>query len=84
MMPRKKRAKEEKETISFRDLEVLDFICKFKVVNRTAVRWWADTGRSVTLDRERRLREAGLIGPPADRTKWPTARSFLAGYVAVP
>ena len=51
----------EKETISYRDLEVLDFICRFGVVNRIAVQWWADTGRSVTLDRERRLREAGLI-----------------------
>jgi hypothetical protein len=69
-MPRKKRARGEKETISFRDLEVLDFICRFGVVNRSAVRWWADTGRSVTLDRERRLREAGLIAvhPPIGRS----------------
>ena len=59
-MPRR-RVKGRQETISFRDLEVLDFICRFGVVTRTAVQWWADTGRSVTLDRERRLREAGLI-----------------------
>ena len=69
-MPRKKRVKGEKETISFRDLQVLDFICRFGVVNRTAVQWWAETGRSVTLDRERRLREAGLIAvhPPIGRS----------------
>ena len=69
-MPRKRRVKGERETISFRDLQVLDFICRFGVVNRTAVQWWADTGRSVTLDRERRLREAGLIDvhPPIGRS----------------
>ena len=69
-MPRKKRVKGERETISFRDLQVLDFICRFGVVNRTAVQWWAETGRSVTLDRERRLREAGLISahPPIGRS----------------
>ena len=62
--------KGERETISFRDLQVLDFICRFGVVNRTAVQWWAETGRSVTLDRERRLREAGLISahPPIGRS----------------
>lgn len=69
-MPRKKRVKGERETISFKDLQVLDFICRFGVVNRTAVQWWAETGRSVTLDRERRLREAGLIAvhPPIGRS----------------
>ena len=69
-MPRKKRVKGESETISFKDLTVLDFICRFGVVNRTAVQWWAQTGRSVTLDRERRLREAGLISvhPPIGRS----------------
>jgi hypothetical protein len=68
-MPRT-RVKGKRETISYRDLEVLDFICRFGVVNRTAVRWWADTGRSVTLDRERRLRQAGLIEvhPPIGRS----------------
>src|SRR6266576_6680497 len=56
--------------ISFRDLQVLAFICRFGVVNRTAVQWWAGTGRSVTLDRERRLREARLIEvyPPIGRS----------------
>jgi hypothetical protein len=66
----RRRVKREKETISYRDLQVLDFICRFGVVNRTAVQWWADTGRSVTLDRERRLREARLIEvhPPIGRS----------------
>jgi hypothetical protein len=69
VMPRR-RVKGERQTISFRDLQVLDFICRFGVVNRAAVSSWADTGRSVTLDRERRLREAGLIEchPPIGRS----------------
>jgi hypothetical protein len=68
-MPRR-RAKGKKETISYRDFEVLEFICRYGVVNREAVRYWAKTGRSVTLDRERRLREAGLIEvhPPIGRS----------------
>jgi hypothetical protein len=68
-MPRR-RVEGKRETISFRDLQVLDFICRFGVVNRAAVSSWADTGRSVTLDRERRLREAGLIDvhPPIGRS----------------
>jgi hypothetical protein len=68
-MPRR-RVKGKKETISYRDLQVLDFICRFGVVNRAAVASWAETGRSVTLDRERRLREAGLIDvhPPIGRS----------------
>jgi hypothetical protein len=56
-MPRKKRVKGVRETISFKDLQVLDFICRFGVVNRTAVQWWAETGRSVTLDRDLSERE---------------------------
>jgi hypothetical protein len=59
-MPRRRREGEE-ERISRRDLEVLGFICRFGVVPRAAVAIWAKTGRSVTLDRERRLREAGLL-----------------------
>ncbi len=68
-MPRR-RVKGKKETISFRDFEVLEFICRFGVVNREAVSCWAQTGRSVTLDRERRLRDAGLIDvhPPIGRS----------------
>ena len=44
-----------------RDLEVLEFVVRFGVVPRSAVAVWANTGRSVTFDRERRLREAELI-----------------------
>jgi hypothetical protein len=49
------------DRISKRDLEVLEFIARFGVVPRTAVATWAGTGRTVTITRERRLREAGLI-----------------------
>jgi hypothetical protein len=47
--------------ISRRDVEVLEFIARFGVVPRSAVATWAATGRTATLNRERRLREAGLI-----------------------
>lgn len=40
---------------------MLEFIARFGIVPRTAVAVWAGTGRTVTLTRERRLREAGLI-----------------------
>lgn len=42
-------------------MEVLEWIVRYGLVSRDAVSVWAKTGRSVTLDRERRLREAGLI-----------------------
>jgi hypothetical protein len=68
-MPRR-RKDGRRERISERDLEVLEFIGRFGVVPRSAVSVWASTGRSVTLDRERRLREARLIvsHPPLDST----------------
>ncbi len=47
--------------ISPRDIEVLDFIARFGVVPRVAVAAWADTARTVTLGRERRLRKEQLI-----------------------
>lgn len=53
------------DRISKRDLEVLEFIARFGVVPRTAVATWAGTGRTVTITRERRLREAGLINVPS-------------------
>jgi hypothetical protein len=56
-MPGGKRS----DRISRRDLEVLEFVARFGVVPRGAVAIWAGTGRSVTLERERRLREAGLV-----------------------
>jgi hypothetical protein len=49
------------DRISKRDLEVLEFIARFGVVPRSAVATWAGTSRTVTITRERRLREAGLI-----------------------
>jgi len=49
------------DRISQRDLEVLEFIARFGVVPRSAVATWAATARTVTIVRERRLREAGLI-----------------------
>ena len=49
------------DRISQRDLEVLEFIARFGLIPRGAVAAWAGTARSVTLARERRLREAGLI-----------------------
>ena len=59
-MPRRRNRKRG-ERITERDLEVLEFVVRFGVVPRSAVAVWAKTGRSVTFDRERRLREAGLI-----------------------
>ena len=47
--------------ISKRDVEVLEFIARFGVVPRSAVAIWAATGPTATLNRERRLRLAGLI-----------------------
>ena len=58
-MPR--RRGEKSERISEKDLEVLEFVARYGLVPRSAVAVRAQTGRSVTLDRERRLREAGLI-----------------------
>jgi hypothetical protein len=49
------------ERISERDLEVLEFIARFGVVPRDAVALWANTRRAMTLRRERRLRDAGLV-----------------------
>ncbi|HWW67358.1 MAG TPA: hypothetical protein VNY83_05195 [Solirubrobacterales bacterium] len=49
------------DRISQRDLEVLEFIARFGVVPRSAVAVWAGTGRTVTIVRESRLCEAGLI-----------------------
>ena len=49
------------DRISGRDLEILEFIARFGVVSREAVAAWAGTAQSCTFDRERRLREAGLV-----------------------
>ena len=49
------------DRISPRDIEVLEFIARLGVVPRSAVALWAGTARTVTITRERRLREADLI-----------------------
>ena len=56
------------ERISERDLEALSFVARFGRVSRGAVAVWANTKRSVTMAREKRLREAGLVElhPPID------------------
>ncbi len=56
-MPRGKRTRQ----VTWRDYEVLEWIARYGMVPRSAVSVWAKTKRSVTLERERRLREAGLI-----------------------
>jgi len=58
------------ERVSGRDLEVLGFVARYGLVSRAAVATWAGTARSVTLSRERRLREAGLLEvlPPVGDT----------------
>jgi hypothetical protein len=47
--------------VSGRDVEVLGFLARFGVVPRSAMASWAGTARSMTLRREKRLREAGLL-----------------------
>jgi len=49
------------DRISERDLQVLELVARYGVIPREVVALWAGTGRAVTLDRERRLREAGLV-----------------------
>ncbi len=49
------------DRVSGRDFFVLEWIARWGVVPRGAVALRAQTGRSVTLARERRLRKAGLI-----------------------
>lgn len=47
--------------INRRDLEVLEFIARYGTVSRVVVSRWAGSGRTVTYEREGRLRAAGLI-----------------------
>ena len=47
--------------VTARDVEVLEFVARFGVVPRDAVALWAQTARTMTWRRERRLREAGLL-----------------------
>ena len=49
------------ERINHRDLEVLEFLARFGTVPREVLATWSGSGRSVSYERERRLRAAGLI-----------------------
>jgi hypothetical protein len=49
------------DRINDRDLEVLGFIVRYGTVPREVVARWTHSGRTVTYERERRLRAAGLI-----------------------
>jgi len=60
--------------VSARDVEVLEFVARFGVVPRSAMASWAGTARSMTLRRERRLREAGLVEV---RKLWPATEPVL-------
>jgi hypothetical protein len=47
--------------VTARDVEVLEFVARYGVVPKDAVALWAQTARTMTWRRERRLREAGLL-----------------------
>jgi hypothetical protein len=71
------------DLINVRDLEVLEFIARFGVVPREAVASWSRAGRSVSYERERRLRLAGLLvvepGPrPGERLLSATRQGLRA------
>ncbi len=52
---------EKNRRVSARDLEVLGFVARFGVVPRSAMAKWAGTAKTVTGEREKRLRDAGLL-----------------------
>lgn len=49
------------DRINRRDLEVLEFLARYGTVPREVLSLWSGSGRSVSYERERRLRSAGLI-----------------------
>jgi hypothetical protein len=49
------------DRINQRDLEALEFLARFGTVPRDVLARWSRCGRSVSYERERRLRDAGLI-----------------------
>jgi hypothetical protein len=49
------------DRINRRDLEALEFVARFGTVPREVLSTWSGSGRSVSYERERRLRAAGLI-----------------------
>jgi hypothetical protein len=49
------------DRINERDLEVVEFVARYGTVPRGVVSIWSGGGRSVTYEREHRLRDGGLI-----------------------
>jgi hypothetical protein len=49
------------DRINRRDLEILEFIARYGTVPREVLASWSGSGRSVSYEREWRLRAAGLI-----------------------
>jgi hypothetical protein len=49
------------DRINRRDLAVVEFLARYGTVPREALARWSGSGRTVTYERERRLRAAGLI-----------------------
>jgi hypothetical protein len=49
------------DRINRRDLEALEFVARFGTVPRDVLASWSGSGRTVSYERERRLRAAGLI-----------------------
>jgi hypothetical protein len=49
------------DLINRRDLEILEFIARYGTVRREVLCHWSRSGRSVSYERERRLRAAGLV-----------------------
>jgi hypothetical protein len=49
------------DRINHRDLEILEFVARYGTVPREVLSLWSGSGRSVSYERERRLRAAGLV-----------------------
>jgi hypothetical protein len=49
------------DRINRRDLDALEFVARYGTVPREVLATWSESGRSVSYERERRLRAAGLI-----------------------
>ena len=60
-MAEEKEKEEALGRVTARDMEVLEFVARYGVVPRDAVEVWAETARTMTWRREKRLREAGLL-----------------------
>jgi hypothetical protein len=49
------------DRINRRDIEVVEFLARWGTVPRDVLATWSGVGRSVAYERERRLRDAGLV-----------------------